>query len=85
VTFTGADIKIIFTCLQALVVYPLASQAVICTYMCYATDFDTLRTSCLIPSIVTVLDFNVYSPQNACELCISSVPRDESNLQLWVR
>ena len=69
------------TCLQAL-----ARQALICTYFCYhATDFDTLRTSCLILSVITILDFNVHSLHNACELCISSVPRDGSHLSIWVR
>jgi len=36
-------------------------------------------------SIITVLDFNVYSLQKTCGLWISSVPSDESHLQLWVR
>jgi len=31
------------------------------------------------------LDFNVYSLQNACGLCISIVPSKGSHLQLWVR
>ena len=74
------------TCLQALNIYPLARQALIWTYLCYhATDFDTFRTSCLILSIKTVLHFNVSGLQNACELCISSVPRDGSHLQPSVR
>jgi len=36
-------------------------------------------------SVVTLLDFNVYSLQNSYGLCISSVPSDESHLQPWVR
>jgi len=36
-------------------------------------------------AIKTILDFNVYSFQNTCGLCISSVSSDESHLQLWVR
>jgi len=36
-------------------------------------------------SIIIVLDFKVYSLQNASGLCISSVPSDETHLQQWVR
>ena len=51
----------------------------------HATDFDTLGTAYLILSIVKILDFTVYRLENACELCISVVPTNESQLQLWVR
>jgi hypothetical protein len=54
-------------------------------YFWYATDCDTLRMSCLIFSIITVYDFNVYSLQNTCGLYISSVCSNESHLQLWVK
>jgi hypothetical protein len=73
---------IILTCLQAM----LAMQALVRTYFCYhATDFDTLTISCLIFSIITVLDFIVWILHNTCGLCISSVPSDESHLHLWVK
>jgi hypothetical protein len=48
----------------------------------HATDFDTLRTFCLILATITVLDFTVYILHNACELYISIVPNNESHLQL---
>ena len=76
----------VVTCLQALDIFPLARQALICTYFCYhSSDYDTFRTSCLIIWTITVLHFNVSSLQNACELSISIVPRDGSHLQPFVR
>jgi hypothetical protein len=66
-------------------IYLPARQAFICTYFwCFRTDFDTLRTSCFIVSIIS-LDFNVYNLQNTYSLCLSSVPIDGSHEQLWVR
>jgi len=51
--FWVAGMNVNVTCLQALDIYPLARQALICTYFCYhLTDFDTFRTSCLILSII---------------------------------
>ena len=42
----GADIYVILTILQALCIYPLAGQALICAYFWYpATDFNTLWIS----------------------------------------
>jgi hypothetical protein len=40
------------TCVHARGMCPLARQALICTYICYPTDFDTFRTSCFILSII---------------------------------
>ena len=59
VDFSVAGINIILTCLKALDIYPIDRQALI-YFWYHATDFDTLRTSCLIFSVITVLDFNVY-------------------------
>ena len=85
-TFPDTGINVTLTCLQTVCIYPVDRQAVICTYCWYhATDFDTLRMSCLILFIITALDFHVYILQKTCGLCISIVPSNESHLQLWVK
>ncbi len=85
-TFPGTGINVNLTCLQTVCIYPVDRQALICTYCWYdATDFDTLRMSCLILLIITVLDFNVYILWKTCGLCISIVPSNEIHLQLWVK
>ena len=84
--FPGARLNVILPCLPNLCICGPARQALICKHFCYhATDFDTLRTSCLILSIITLLHLNVSSLEIACELCISSVPTDERHLQLSAR
>ena len=53
--FLVTGINVMLTCLQALGIYMFPSQALMCTYFWYhATDFDSLRTSCLFVSIITV-------------------------------
>jgi len=48
--FPGAGINVILTCLWALGIYPVATQALICSLFWYqATDFDTFRMLCLFP------------------------------------
>ena len=81
--FPGARIDVILTCLHTEGIYPLRRQASTCIFLYYhATDIDTIGTQYLILSIIIVLDFPAYSLQNACEICISIVPTNESHLQL---
>ena len=85
-TFPGTGINNILTCPQAPGLYPLARLTLLYTYLWQrATDFDTLGTSYLILSILKISDFTAYKLENTCELCISIVPTNESQLQLWVR
>ena len=85
-TFPVTGINIILTCHQAVGLYFLARLTLLCTYLWYrAADFDKLGTSYLILYIIKILDFTVYRLENACELCISVIPTNESKLHLWVR
>ena len=82
-SFSGARISISLTCLQTQDIYPLIRQSSTCIHLyCHTTDFDTIITSYLILSIITVLDFTVCSLQNSCELCFWIFPKKESHLQL---
>ena len=67
-TFPIAGINIILTCPQALGVYPIIRQALICVYFWYhATDCDTLRMSCLIFFHNNSLGFQcVQPPKHMC-------------------
>ena len=60
--------------------YTVARQDLICTHVWnHTTDIDAHRLPCLFLSIITVLDFSVYSLQNTCGLCISSVTSNKSH------